>query len=317
MIESESAGKVQPLSEQEYASSFPALRDPHSGTPVRYVRDPEFQRTDSGSQFESKLAPAESLTQPTGGPTEGSAYFSYLWSQPLLERHQETELFQKFNFGRFQVASLQRELASCRGHAGLLPIIARQWKETREIRNFLIERNLRLVVSIAKKYNLKNGLTLDDLISAGNTALLNSVESFDYLRGCRFGTYAYTAIRRSIFSLYQNELKREQRFVKGDNSGALEASIDTSAPAIVEMQAQESIERMRVLLETLGEREKTILMERFGFAAQASPKSFTEIGRSIGVSKQRVAAIFARTMRKLRSKLEQNNAQPACDSANA
>lgn len=144
------------------------------------------------------------LTQDTefnyqdGSETDPLAlYLKQISRFPLLTVNQEQEIGEKVQAIKTEIKEL---------HAGGLPgdlpaeaqaALALMEKRLLLLKNKMINANLRLVVSIAKKYQHR-GLSLLDLIDEGNIGLIEAVERFDYTKGCRFSTYGTWWIRQAI-----------------------------------------------------------------------------------------------------------------------
>jgi len=135
--------------------------------------------------------------QPTTGNTSIDAVQHYLHEigrVPLLNAAEEIELAQRIERGDAAQLRLQsdEEISD-----DLRAALEADIQSGREARRHLIQANLRLVVSIAKKY-VGRGLNLLDLIQEGNIGLMRAVEKFDYHKGNRFSTYATWWIRQAV-----------------------------------------------------------------------------------------------------------------------
>jgi RNA polymerase primary sigma factor len=122
-------------------------------------------------------------------------YLKQIGKVPLLNAEQEVELAKRIEAGLFAEEKLGQ------GTAGLAPDqrIDMEWiaEDGRRAKNHLLEANLRLVVSLAKRYTGRGMLFLD-LIQEGNLGLIRAVEKFDYTKGYKFSTYATWWIRQAI-----------------------------------------------------------------------------------------------------------------------
>jgi RNA polymerase primary sigma factor len=122
-------------------------------------------------------------------------YLKQIGKVPLLNAEQEVELAKRIEAGLFAEEKLAQ------GTGGLVPDqrIDMEWiaEDGRRAKNHLLEANLRLVVSLAKRYTGRGMLFLD-LIQEGNLGLIRAVEKFDYTKGYKFSTYATWWIRQAI-----------------------------------------------------------------------------------------------------------------------
>lgn len=228
------------------------------------------------------------------------AYLSHLWTMPLLTAEQEFHGFRKLNYLKYRVSFLDKNLRSCVGCAAMPDDLNQLNHQCAEVRNLLIESNLRLVVSLSKKYASWNSNEFDEMVSVGNAALIHAVDLFDFRRGFRFGTYAYQAIQSSIFSSYRKEGRIKSRFVTS-GSEAVELAIgDAGQSAIAELQSAEAREQVIQLIESLDERDQMIVMARFGINQKRKGVAFQVIAKEIGLSPTRTVQLFHRSLAKMR-----------------
>ena len=153
-----------------------------------------------------------------------SAELGSLYETPLLSREQEAHLFRKMNFLKYKANCLAGELGlehgegpegnSTRAQAQMLNEIEGLLTQARQVKELLINANMRLVVSIAKRHLGETG-NFFELLSDGNMALMRAVEKFDYSRNFKFSTYASWAIITNYARGIPGERHHQERFVTG------------------------------------------------------------------------------------------------------
>ncbi|PJI06677.1 RNA polymerase sporulation sigma factor SigK [Clostridium sp. CT7] len=181
-------------------------------------------------------------------------------------------------------------------------------------KNVLIERNLRLVAHIVKKYTY-SGKEVDDLISIGTIGLIKAIDSYNISKGTRLATYAARCIENEILMLIRNNKKNKNEVYLQDPIGVdkegneialidILSSDDDSVIEIVENRIQ--IGKLYVEINrVLKGREKAIIKMRYGLG-DGKPKNQREIAQILGISRSYVSRIEKRALKKLYRQLNGN-----------
>ena len=267
-------------------------------------------------------------------------YLKQMAQVPLLTREQEVEIFKRIEDAEIKADNC--ELAA---------------EEVIKGKKEMAEANLRLVVSIAKKY-INRGVSFLDLIQEGNMGLMKAVEKFEYRRGYKFSTYATWWIRQGITRAIANQsrtiripvhmidtisrvmrvqkqlvqeygreatpeevaeeidlpiarirevLKMAQQPISlhspiGDSDNASFGDLieDKSIQSPME-EASSSIlkDRINEVLDTLTDREREVLEQRFGLKDGYS-RTLEEVGTQFELTRERIRQIEAKALRKMR-----------------
>ncbi|MFO7170265.1 MAG: sigma-70 family RNA polymerase sigma factor [Chloroflexota bacterium] len=283
-------------------------------------------------------------------------YLREIGRTSLLTAAEEVELGKRMERGAQAAERLEREGDELPSQ--LRAALEAEVADGISARQYLVQANLRLVVSIAKKF-VGQGLSLTDLIQEGNLGLLRAAEKFDYARGFRFSTYATWWIRQAVMrglaeqsrtirlpvhmseSLWQ--LKRtterlskalERQPTPQELADALgqpvekvvrtleairrpislatpvgEAGESTLGDLVEDTRSESPAEAaagtmmrhdLEAALEILPERERKILTLRYGLA-DGQHRTLEEVGRQMGMTRERARQLEAQALRTLRS----------------
>lgn len=176
-----------------------------------------------------------------------------------------------------------------------------------DARNMLIERNLRLVAHVCKKYSNSN-VDQDDLISIGTIGLIKGINSFKQEKGARLSTYVSRCIDNEILMYFRATKKLSSEVYlsdpigkdKDDNVVTLQEVLENDERSVedsvdLKMKVKLLYEKMKNILK---DRERTILELRFGLDGN-KPKTQIEIAKSMGISRSYVSRIETKAIGKL------------------
>ena len=175
-----------------------------------------------------------------------------------------------------------------------------------EARNILIERNLRLVAHIMKKYYTQTS-DQEDLISIGTIGLIKGISTFDASKGARLATYAARCVENEILMYFRGQRKSASDVSLSDlietgkdgNALSLMDVICSDEDLFEQMSDREIYARLYRMVDTrLTEREKRIVVLRYGLANQR-PLTQREIAAQCGISRSYVSRIEKKALQKL------------------
>lgn len=189
--------------------------------------------------------------------------------------------------------------------------LARAAEGDLEARNILIERNLRLVAHIMKKYYTQAS-DQEDLISIGTIGLIKGISTFQPEKGTRLATYAARCIENEILMHFRGQKKSAtdvslSDYIETGKDGTSLSLMDvvcSDEDVFEQLSEQELIGRMsRAVQNVLEPREREILRMRYGLSG-ATPLTQREVAEQCGISRSYVSRIEKKALRKLREELE-------------
>ena len=197
--------------------------------------------------------------------------------------------------------------------------LARYAQGDPEARNVLIERNLRLVAHIIKKYYTQSS-DQEDLVSIGTIGLIKGISSFDPTKGARLATYAARCIENEILMYFRSQKKLQNEVslsdsIDSDREGdALQLMdvVGVDDTMLDDLYDRDSALRLRSLVKTcLSAREAEIIRLRYGLGGTL-PLTQREVASAFGISRSYVSRIEKRALEKLKAELEGKSTYSPC-----
>ena len=181
-----------------------------------------------------------------------------------------------------------------------------------EARNILVERNLRLVAHIMKKYYTQTS-DQEDLISIGTIGLIKGISTFDASKGARLATYAARCVENEILMHFRAQKKSSQDvslsdYIETGSDGAALSLMDVVAEEEDLLETVSTRERIahvrRAVEECLDDREKQVITLRYGLNG-CDPQRQREVAKILDISRSYVSRIEKRALQKLQQELRE------------
>lgn len=255
--------------------------------------------------------PEGQATSPNRMPKDMPAHLARLCEGDLLTAPQERYLFQRMNYLKYRANAFRSALDPDRFDSRQLEEAERWLAEANQIRDRILKANMRLVISIVKKYVTPHQ-SFDDMLSDGTMSLMKAVSKFDYDRGFRFSTYAYRSISRTACRSIMDHRRISQRHLQAneDINELADDHEDTSRREAGWASKRAAVERM---LHGLDGRERFIISGRYALDGQGKEQSFQNLADVLGLSKERTRQLEQRAFSKLRRLVNDTETQELID----
>ncbi len=226
----------------------------------------------------------------------------------VLSAKQEQALFLQFNYARYRVRKVQKDIGDQPLSNEQAHELLRWARLASSLRDQIAQSNLALVLAMAKRVR-HSEMDFADLISEGNMALLRAIDKFDVARGFKFSTYACRAILKA-FSRSGMKHSQYRQLFPTDFDPALERS-DHQRRRYDGHEAECADEVLRIV-ETnraeLTDVEQAVISHRFALNRRGqddtSPLTLEQVGQIVGLTKERVRQIQNKALEKIRKTLE-------------
>lgn len=227
-----------------------------------------------------------------------SVALSQLCQRPPLSKDLEHDLFCRMNFEKFQAARMEDVVRPAHRDDEWYREHSEHLEKADDIRNVIVESNLRLAVAMAQPF-AETEETLEELVADATLPLIRAVELFDVSRGLCFSTYAGHTLRNHYLRYGKRRSRLARRQVQADSQQFDTVPEDRPLASEQERRVASHRQLAKQMLTTLSDREQCILKSRFGLSAP-EPQTFTEVGETVGLSKERVRVLTHRALDRLR-----------------
>lgn len=226
------------------------------------------------------------------------SYVTTMCEAPVLTKAQERHLFRQFNYLKLKANALRAQIETGDWHPRLLAAYESLGARVCEVRNQLVESNLRLVVSLVKKRNCPTPEEFSERLSDGTWSLIRAIENFDYGLNNKFATYATWSITRNWYHQVPKGAPTALGGLDTHDDNVLQAIPDHRATGSEEETNEDASLIVEQLLRNLDKRWQRVVRMHSGLGQEK--KTLNEIGEHLNISRERARQIRSKSIARMR-----------------